>query len=281
MEIWPDISHPGKIDLAVLWNHPKGILADFPNLRLISSVGAGVDHVFKDPYLPRHIPIMKVMDKQLMNAMSNYIIMAVLNYQRNFHEHLLNQKNEIWDQALAYKFSLNIGFMGMGTLASDAATKLSGLGFGIRGYALSPKDIEGVDTYYGAEQLDKFLSNLDVLINLLPLTDGTRNILDSNLFNRLHKPVFLINAARGEHLVESDLLDALDKGQVVQAYLDVFNEEPLPQNHPFWNHPNIFVTPHIAAITNPKSAVKLILDNYERLQKGQELVHLVDRKKQY
>ncbi|MGI9543218.1 MAG: 2-hydroxyacid dehydrogenase [Cyclobacteriaceae bacterium] len=281
LEIWPDISNPEPIELAVLWNHPEGILSDFPNLRLISSMGAGVDHILKDPYLPRHIPIMKVMDKQLKDAMSNYLIMAVLNYQRNSHEHLSNQKREIWEPGLAYKFSLNIGFLGMGILARDAARKLFGLGFAIRGYTLSSKDVTGIELYHGSGQLSEFLADLDILVNLLPLTDATRNILDRRLFNMFTKPALLINAARGEHLVEADLLDALNNGQISKAYLDVFNEEPLPHNHPFWRHSDIFVTPHIAAITNPKIAVKLILENYLRTQNHQELRHLVDIEKQY
>ena len=278
---WPDTGNTDGIEVAILWNHPQGVLSSFPNLRLISSMGAGVDHILRDPLLPKDIPIMRIVDKQLSDAMSNYIIMAILNYQRNLHHHLSNQKKKIWDQKLAYKFTLNIGFLGMGLLASDAARKLDKLGFQVRGYSKSQKNILGIKNYHGASKLDPFLSGLDVLVNLLPLTEQTRGILNIELFTRLTKPALLINAARGEQLVEQDLVQALDQGLLSQAYLDVFQHEPLPSEHPFWSHPKVFMTPHIAAITNPKNAVKQIARNYKRLQNHQELTHLVDFSKQY
>lgn len=281
VEVWPNIKDKEKVFGAVVWNHPEGSLQDFPNLKFISSMGAGVDHVLKDKTLPQDVPIVRIVDADLTRAMSQYIIAAVAYFHRRIAKYTEDKRNAVWDQEAPPEVALSIGILGMGVLGSDAARKLAALGFEVCGYSHSPKHVEGVKSFSGKEGFLPFIESVNMLICLLPLTEQTKDILNIDLFVKMQKGSYLINVARGGHLVEEDLLSALEKGYLAGAFLDVYKEEPLPEGHPFWQHPKIMMTPHIASITNPKAAIPQVVQNYHAAKAGKELHNKVDMGKGY
>ncbi len=281
VQVWPDIDDAEKVEGAVVWNHPEGVLREFPNLKFISSMGAGVDHVLKDPSLPQGVPIVRIVDDALTKPMTNYLLTATLYYQRKLDKYISDKKAKIWDQETDPEREVKVGVMGLGVLGTDIAAKLAQLEFEVYGFSNSKKDIKGVTSYAGEDELNEFLSKINVLICLLPLTQDTRNILNKSLFKMLNKGTYIINAARGRHLVEEDLIEAIDEGMVSGAFLDVYRQEPLPADHPFWDHPKIMMTPHIASITNPPAAIPQIYNNLQASIHGKPLENTVDMDKEY
>lgn len=281
IQVWPEITDEEAVVGAVVWNHPEGSLQAFPNLKFISSMGAGVDHVLRDTSLPPHVPIVRIVDSELTHGMTNYIIMAVSYHHRRLYKYLEDKKNAVWDQEATPDIALSIGVMGMGVLGSDAASKLSKLGFKVCGYSNTPKNVAGVKSFSGKEGLQDFIKEINVLICLLPLTAQTKDILNIDLFKSMNKGTYLINVARGGHLVEEDLITAIDQGYLSGAFLDVFKEEPLPKEHPFWQHPKIMITPHIASVTNPAAAIPQVVENYQAILAGKPLQNSIDRDKEY
>lgn len=275
IDVWPDVKDHAAIQFATVWTYPKGELLKYPNLKCISSLGAGVDHIFNDTERPADVPIVRIVDKNLVRDMSQYVIWAVLNHMRSLDEYRQSQARSLWTPR-ALKILPSIGIMGLGQLGSDAAIKLQSLGFSVSGWSNTLKDIAGITCFAGEKQFNTFLNQTDILICLLPLTPHTRHILNRNTFSQLKKGAYLINVARGGHLVEEDLLAALDDHTLSGACLDVFNVEPLPSTHPFWQHPAIKITPHISSVTDPQSAVNQIFENYRRVMAGKELLNRVD-----
>ena len=204
--------------------------------------------------------------------------MGVMMYQRSMDKHRFNQMQAHWDR-IPYA-NLKVGVLGLGELGGHCAKTLSSLGFEVSGFSRTPKQIKGVQCFSGKD-LKAFLTPLDVLINLLPVTPQTESMLNKDFFKEMNEGTYLINVARGNHLVEEDLISALDEGKLSGALLDVFRQEPLPADHPFWSHPKIKITPHVASVTTPQSAIQLLLKNAERLVKGEELLHQVDRESGY
>lgn len=280
VEVWPDVKDNEKVIGAVVWNHPEGSLRNFPNLKFISSMGAGVDHVLKDATLPQ-VPIVRIVDEDLTRAMTQYIIAAVAYFHRRLDKYIEDKQNAIWDQEAPPEVPLSVGILGMGVLGTDAAHKLASLGFEVFGYSNSPKNLKGIKSFHGKEGFQPFIDSINMLICLLPLTEQTRDILNIELFKKMQKGSYLINVARGGHLVENDLLLALEKGYLAGAFLDVYQEEPLPQDHPFWKHPKIMMTPHIASITNPQAAIPQVVRNYRAATRGEALQNKVDLSKGY
>ncbi|HLI12005.1 MAG TPA: glyoxylate/hydroxypyruvate reductase A [Alphaproteobacteria bacterium] len=277
MRVWPEIGDPAEIEYALVWNLAPGVLKTLPNLRAIFSLGAGVDHLFADPDLPRHIPVCRVVDRYLTQRMTEYVALHVLRYHRRQPEFDELQRAETWDELYSPTAEeRHVGIMGLGELGADAARKLAALGFAVLGWSRSPKAIPGIESFHGEAGLAPFLARSEILVCLLPLTPATENILSASLFARLPKGACLINAARGRHLVEKDLLAALDSGRLAHATLDVFRSEPLPKGHPFWRHPRITVTPHIASITDPRTVAELVAENVARDRRGEPLLHTVD-----
>ncbi|MEL6537299.1 MAG: glyoxylate/hydroxypyruvate reductase A [Bacteroidota bacterium] len=270
-----------RITCAITWLHPEGSLASFPNLNLICSMGAGVDHMLADSLMPEGIPITRIVDPALAWSMSNFVITAMLNYHRNWEHFRDQQKVKRWAQADTCERPLRIGVLGLGVLGQDLASKTASLGFYTAGFSQSPKEVANVESFVGEAQLDAFLQAVNVLVCLLPLTSSTENFLNRELFSRCQPGTFLINVARGKHLVEEDLIPALESGQLSGAVLDVFRQEPLPEEHAFWSHPQIVVTPHHASLTNPAAAIPQLYENYQRAQNGEPLLNQVDRKKGY
>ena len=278
--IYPEISPSDKVTAALLWNHPENTFSQFPDLQWVSSLGAGVDHIITDPNLPGHVAVTRIVDDTLAIEMTRYLIMAVLSYQKNLFKYIKDQAQRKWLPQPALK-NLKIGILGLGWLGSHVAEALSKLHFEVLGYSTSEKKIAGVTTFQGEKQLPDFLRQLDVLINLLPLTSRTKGILGMRLFQKFTKPVYLINVARGGHVIESDLLKALENRQLSGALLDVFNTEPLPADHPFWTHPDITITPHVASWTNPAAAVTQLVENYRRMRSGRELLNQIQKDRGY
>ncbi len=273
--------HPREdITMALVWQHPKGSLKEYPNLKCVASMGAGVDFIMADTDISKNIKITRVVDPMLASDMSEFVIACIYSHLKNLPFYGQQESQKSWTRKeYLRKEDVTIGIMGLGELGRTLAKDLQHLGFQVQGWANSRK--EGIHTFLGKKELSQFLSTTSILVCLLPLTEDTRNILDKELFRKLPKDAYVINVARGGHLVEKDLLNMVDSGHLSGASLDVFSQEPLPQDHPFWVHPNIHITPHIASISSPKSIVPQILENYDRLSKGEQLMNVVSISKGY
>ncbi|HBX66276.1 MAG TPA: glyoxylate/hydroxypyruvate reductase A, partial [Balneolaceae bacterium] len=218
----------------------------------------------------------------LKDQMAEYILNAITNYRLHIPKYISQKQTGKWAQHSAIpKSSSSVGIMGMGEMGQAVAQELVRQGYLVNSWSRSQKDLDGINSFSGQDGLSSFLEHSKILVNLLPLTNETDGILDLELFKKLQKPCFLINVGRGSHLVEEDLIYALDTGQLDGAYLDVFNTEPLPENHPFWNRQNIMITPHIAAITPAKEAADVIVENYKRALSGMDLMFEVERERGY
>lgn len=279
IQVFPDIVDKEKITAVMLWQHPTGILSEFPNLKLICSMGAGVDHILSDDSIDLSLPITRIVDEKLTFSMTNYCIMGILNYHRRIARFSQLQKSKVWDMS-SPEIDIHIGVLGVGELGGDVVEKLQFMNFSVYGYGNSPKENLPYPYFYG-DQLNDFLQNVNVLVCLLPLTPTTENFLNIDFFRKCKKNTYLINVARGSHLNEEDLLIAIKEGYISGAMLDVFRNEPLPKNHPFWEEEKITITPHIASVTNPTAAAPQIVENYKRMLNNQPLVNLVDRQKGY
>jgi len=282
VEIWPEIQDKSRVHFCVCWNQPEHLLDSFPNLKAVSSLGAGADHLLKDESLPDSADICRVISPSLVQQMKEYVLGTVLNIQRNFVRYIRQKDRGKWQVHNHSQASdWHLGVMGLGELGCPVAEQLSQLGYQVSGWSRSEKELENVRCFAGIEERVPFLEETQILICLLPLTSKTEGILNLDLFKRLKKPAWLINIARGEHLVDEDLIYALDSNILKGAWLDVFTEEPLPARHPFWNRSNIMITPHIASITQPGDVAEQIVDNYKRALSGMELNYTVDRDKGY
>jgi glyoxylate/hydroxypyruvate reductase A len=280
--IHPAIGDAAEIEIAVMWKPPHGLLASLPNLKLIVSLGAGVDHLLDDPALPRQVPIMRLVDPHMVAAMSEYVLTQVLRLHRQDLTYLAQQRALVWQEHRQRNAGeCRLGILGLGQFGADAAVKLAALGFDVAGWSRRAKAIPGIASFHGKDGFAPFLARSDIVVCLLPLTSETQNILDARSFALMPRGAAIINVGRGGHLAEDDLLAALESGQIGGAVLDVFREEPLPAAHPFWRHPRVIVTPHIAAATNPPTAAAIVADNIHRLRAGQKLLHLVDPALQY
>ncbi len=277
IRVWPDIGDPAAIDYALVWRPEPGLLAALPRLKLILSLGAGVDHILGDPYLPPRVPIVRLVDPYLTDAMSEYVVLQVLRLHRQDFDYRAQQQAGIWrelDQKNAGERP--VGILGFGEIGQAAGRKLAALGFPVSGWSRRERPVAGFRTHAGPEGLARLLGESEILVCLLPLTAATEGILCARTFAALPSGAGLVNAGRGAHLVEQDLIPALDSGQLSGAALDVFGEEPLPPGHPFWHHPRILVTPHIAGTTNPATAAPIVLDTIRRFETGQPLLNQVD-----
>ena len=265
------------------WKHPPGSLAGLPNLAVIFSLGAGVDHLIGDPRLP-DVPIVRVVATDLTERMSEYVVLHCLMYLRQQRRYDEQQRQKIWREEHYPPAAREVraGVMGLGVLGSDAAKKLKVMGFDVAGWSRSPRHLDGIARFSGEDGLDAFLARTDILVCLLPLTPDTRGILDKNLFARLARDgrlggPMLINAGRGGLQVEADIIAALDDGTLKAATLDVFETEPLPPDSPLWTHPAVTVTPHNAAASEANAISAYVAGQIRRFEAGQPLENLVKR----
>lgn len=280
--VHPNIGDPAHIDAVLAWKPPHGVLATLSRLKLICSLGMGVDHLLADPLLPQDVPIARLVDPNMIEQMSEYVLYAALHFHRGFDVYQRFQSERRWEELpLPHTAMRRIGIMGLGAIGTDCARRLAGLGFSVRGWSRTPKALKGVRSFSGRHQLAEFLGETDILVSVLPLTRQTARIVDARLFAELPPGASFINVARGELVVEDDLLAALDCGRLAGAMLDVTVSEPLAAASPLWAHPKVRITPHIAGLTNPVTAVEPIAENLRRLRAGLPLRDLVDRIRGY
>ncbi len=278
VETWPDIVDPAAVEAAICWRPPPGALAAMPKLKFAQSLGAGADSLLADPHLPDGLTICRTVDEDVADLIAQYAIWAVIHAQRDFDRYVRQHAAGEWrkyPQRRAHQTP--VGIMGLGTLGGGLARKLALLGYPVRGWARSAKAVPDVTVFVGPAEFEGFLSQTQVLINLLPLTPQTENILNARTFSALPQGAYVVNIGRGEHLVEADLLAALDRGHLAGAVLDVFRAEPLPADDPLWRRPDVLVTPHIASLSQPTSVAERILENLSRVRAGKPPLDLVDR----
>lgn len=283
----------GDTDYAVLWRPPREFFTPRPSLRAVFALGAGVDAVLalerRAPgTLPAGVPLVRLEDTGMAEQMAEYAIHAALRYLRRFDEYELAQRAHAdagtapWQALTPHpRESFHIGVLGLGALGAHVAKALASLGFTVRGYSRTEKTLDGVATFAGQSELPVFLGGLKMLVNLLPSTRETDGILNRDTFSQLARGAYLVNLARGTHLVERDLIGALDEGQLAAATLDVFAQEPLPSEHPFWRMPRITITPHISALTLREPAIEQIARKIEALARGEKIGGIVDMLRGY
>lgn len=278
---WPNVADKAAIELMIVWKLPRDYQQDYPNLKVIFSVGAGVDQL-NLATVPEHIQVVRMIDPGIVKGMSEFIALHVLNIHRGTFQYINANSTATWKQLPTLANShRRIGILGLGNLGQAAANTLLNLGFSVNGWSRSAKQLDGVMCFGGMEKLEDFLSQSDVLVSLLPLTKQTQGLLNTSTLSHLPKGASVINVGRGEQLVAEDLISLLDSQHLNYAVLDVFDIEPLPESHSLWQHPNVLVTPHIAAITQNETAGKVLLENVQRYLKDQALVGLVDRELGY
>ena len=279
---WSAPGAPEDIEFALVWAPEQGALAKFPNLKTIFSIGAGIDHLASDPDLPPDVPIVRMVEPGLTAGMVEFVVMSALYHHRFMLDYAVQQREKVWREIEQIPtFRRRVGILGLGVLGGACAEKLRDFGFQVAGWSRRPKTQKGVESFHGADGLTAFLARSDILVCLLPLTDETENILNAKTLGALPRGAAFISVGRGKHVVESDLLAALDSGQVGGATLDVFREEPLPPDSPFWSHPRVVVVPHIASMTIAETAAEAVVQNIRRVQAGQAPEHIVDLKRGY
>lgn len=280
-----DMGPVDAIRYALVWHPPAGLLASLPNLRAVFNLGAGVDGVLGTPAikeLPAHVPLIRLADAGMAPQMVEWVLHGVLRFHRRFEDYAAEQAAGRWSRlAVKPAAETRVGILGLGVLGQAVARQVRALGYQTRGWSRRPRSLDGMATFAGAEGLTPFLAETDILVCLLPLTPETRGLLNAGTLGRLPRGAALINAARGAHVVDADLLRLLDAGHLQGAQLDVFDQEPLPASHPYWTHPRVRITPHVAAETLPGPACDQIADAIGRLERGDTPPHVVDRQAGY
>ncbi len=282
IRVWPEIGNPDDIEFALVWQPPRGLLAGLPRLQAILSLGAGVEHILADPELPRHVPLVRLVDPGLTVGMTEFVVMRVLHYHRRMPEYEAQQRDRVWRLLpQIHPSDRRVGVLGLGELGGAVSRALAGFGLDVAGWSRGAKSIDGIATYHGEDGLFAVLERSEILVCLLPLTRETEGILDATTLGALPQGAHLINVARGAHVVDEDLLALLDSGHIAGATLDVFRIEPLPDDHPYWTYPQVMVMPHASAWTLPKTAAAAIADNIRRHRAGQMETHVVDLDRGY
>lgn len=263
-----------NIDVALVATPPAGTFEAIKRLKLVQSLWMGVERLLADPAFPKGVPLARLVDPGMVAAMSETVLAHVLDWHRHHYYYRFEQEERRWQRLKQHLASdRTIGLLGLGELGGDAARKLGALGFNVVGWSRRPKKLAGVTCL---TRLDEVLEKSDVVVCLLPLTPQTKGILNARTLRKIRLGGAVINVARGGHVVAEDLIEVLDAGHLAHAYLDVFEHEPLTHEHPFWTHPGITVTPHSAALTEPRTAIPRIVDNIERLRRGEPPHNLVD-----
>lgn len=279
--IWPETGDPAAVEYLVAWEPPPGFVAQFPNLKVLFSSGAGVDHLDLRS-VPQDLPVVRMIEPGIIEGMVEYVTLSVLALHRDLLDYLGQQAAGKWHPInLVPARQRRVGVMGLGVMGQAVLERLSTFGFSLYGWNRSPREIGGVTCFAGQETLPVFLGHCDILICLLPLTRETRGILDRRLLSLLPPGASLINVGRGGHLLQQPLLEALEAGHLSRAILDVCEPEPLPGSHPFWRHPRVLLTPHVASMTQPETAALVLLDNLRRHQRGEPMHGVIDRVRGY
>lgn len=281
LRVWPAVGEAAEIDFAMVWQPPAGALAGLPRLRGVCALGAGVDALLRDPTLP-DVPVARLVDPLMAGRMAEYVVGQALRHHLRTDEYAAQQRAGAWLR-LPYKDAgeRNVGVLGLGALGRRAAARLKAQGFRVAGWSRTPRRLRGVACHHGEAGLKALLRDAEILVCLLPLTAETRGVLNADLFARLPAGAALINVARGAHLIEADLLAALDAGRLSGATLDVLTEEPPPPAHPFRRHPKILMTPHVSSLSEPRTAAAILAEQYRRMFRGEPMRDLVDRRAGY
>ena len=271
------------IDIAIVANPPPGALAGLPGLALIQSLWAGIDRLLADPTLPAGVPLARMVDPALAAAMAETALWAVLGLQRGFFDYARQQAAHEWRQGPQRRADeVGVAVLGLGAMGRAVAARLAQHGFRVTGLSTrAGAALDGVVMRQGEDALLPLLGDADIVLDLLPLTHETRGLFDAECFASMRRGAGFVNLARGAHVVEADLLAALDAGRLGHALLDVFAVEPLPSGHAFWSHPRVTLLPHVAALTDPRSAAAVVAANVRALREGRALAYLVDRQRGY
>jgi glyoxylate/hydroxypyruvate reductase A len=279
---WPDVGNPEDVDIAMVWKMPHGELAKFPNLKLIISMAAGVDHVLSDPDRPEGVPIVRVTDPHMARSMGHWFLMNILRLHRETTHFDKLRAEKIWPPEIAFDTaSVSVGILGLGYLGVHVAQMLKAVGLQVQGWSRTEKNLDGIQSFSGETGLDQMLSTTNYLACLLPNTPATEGIMNLSVFNKMPKGSYVLNAGRGSQLIEADLLKALNTGQIKGAALDVFETEPLPKDHPFWVDTRILLTPHHAAEVFLPAAAQTFLRNIYSIRNNQPLTGLVNQELGY
>jgi glyoxylate/hydroxypyruvate reductase A len=279
---WPDTVAPATVAYVAGWKLPDGFFAPFVNLKAIFALAAGVDRLLARTDLPAHVPLVRLLDAGMAEQMADYALYGVLGHQRRMLEYGAQQARGEWRTLPPrVRADLRIGVLGIGAIGGVIATALARWGYAVSGWSRSPRSVDGVRCVHGADALDPLLAQSDVLVNVLPTTPETRNLLDGARLSRLPRGAYVINCSRGDQLNADALVELLDAGHLDGALLDVFAVEPLPPGSPLWRHPKVRITPHIAAITLPEPSVAQIVANIRALESGIPMRGIVDRTRSY
>ncbi len=271
-----------SVDIAIVANPLPGALLGLPRLALIQSLWAGVERLLADPDLPAAVPLARMVDPALNEAMAQTALWAVLGLHRDFFDYAAQQRERQWRQLPQRRAEeIDVAVLGMGQMGRAAALRLAASGYRVSGWSTRAMALPPVRTRHGSDALAQLLGQAQVVVNLLPLTPATRGLFDARALAQMQRGASLVNLARGAHVVDSDLIDALDRGHLHRAVLDVFHAEPLPAEHPFWAHPRITVLPHTAAQTDPRTAAEIAARNVRALRAGEPLAGRVDRERGY
>lgn len=282
VRLHPEIGDPGEVDFALCWQPEPGLLASLPNLKLIFSMAAGFDHVLQDPARPQHVPIIRIIDETLSTMMSEFAVYAVLGFHRYMPEFHRDQRDRTWQRRWPrFTADTHVGVLGLGAIGTDVAQKLAVFGFQVHGWSRTEKVLDGITCHYGDDGLSAMLPQCHQIVSVLPLTRETAGLLNKETLGALPRGAYVTNIGRGGHVVDEDLLKALESGQIAGAFLDVFNEEPLATDHPYWSHPNVVMTPHIAGEIVPRSCAKSIAANIERFREGDAVIGVADLERGY
>ena len=263
---------------ALIWKAPLKRLEDLNNLKGLISLGQGVDHILKNDLIPKKIPIVRIVDPYMAKSMSHWVILSILNFVRDTYGYYNQEKIKLYKSRKELNFlSLKVGIYGLGAIGSVVAKDLYNLGLKVEGWSRTKKEIEGVNCNYGENSIEKLIKNCDIHVCLLPLTPSTTNIFNKSTFAKMRRGSCFINAGRGEHVVEDDLIENCKSEHISSAILDVYRNEPLPKDHKFWEQKNIRIWPHVAAETNPETAAKQIANAIKCIDNGEIPPNTVDR----
>ena len=280
VRVWPNTGAIDEIDFAVVWRQPAGLLRQLPNLTAVSSFGAGVEHLLSDPDLPPELPVGRLAGPRLASDMAAYLVAQIFAHWRRLDEFRRLQQAQDWapwTPARAPKIAL----LGLGKMGLAALNAFNSLGASVQAFNRRGSDSTDIRTHTDLAGLHELAAWCDYLICLLPLTRETRGILNKQLFGSMQAHAVVVNVGRGSHLIEEDLLTALDAGKLGGAILDVFEQEPLPRDHAFWSHPKITVTPHCASVTSDSEAADLIIQSYRQILAGDGPLNPVERTRGY
>lgn len=283
VRVWPEFGKAEDVEFAAV-HFPKGAdLNQFRNLKFIASLFAGVDHLLVAPEVPKSVTLVRASDPKGDHFMNETALLHVLRHHRHLHEYAIDQRNREWKPRRPVKpvGTRKVGVMGLGQIGLPVAQYLRAFGFDVAGWARTKREVPGITVFAGPGELAAFLARSEILVNLLAVTPETENILNARNFAQMPKGACVVNLARGQHVVEADLMAALDSGQLSGATLDVFRIEPLPKDDPLWGHPRVSIMPHVARSPHPRDIVPQLLENIRRARAGQPLAWIIDRKVGY